>query len=57
MPVLRAKRRGETFGRAMRTRHESAKLSARIQCLLLLPRPNENRTIMFPDIGIVEARF
>ena len=25
--------------------------------LFLLPRPNQNRTIVFPDIGIVEARF
>ena len=25
--------------------------------LFLVPRPNQNRTIVFPDIGIVEARF
>ena len=25
--------------------------------LFLVPRPNQNRTIVFPDFGIVEARF
>ena len=28
-----------------------------LHLVLLLPRPNQNRTIVFPDIGIVEARF
>ena len=56
MPVLQPRRRGETSPR------ERVSVTAVRQLLLhlvlfLFPRPNQNRTIVFPDIGIVEARF
>ena len=49
-------------GEAKRPRAQRVLVTAVRQLLLhlvlfLFPRPNQNRTIVFPDIGIVEARF
>src|SRR5258707_14106891 len=45
MPVLRPRRRGETFPRAMSTRHGSAKISAASSAVPFAaaePKPNDN---------------
>jgi hypothetical protein len=45
MPVLRPKGRGETFGRATRTRHERAKISVAFSLAFAAAEPKPNDSV------------
>jgi hypothetical protein len=45
MPVLRPKGRGETFGRATRTRHERAKISVAFSLVFAAAEPEPNDSV------------